>query len=48
MKTPEGEGVGACSFVHNISRVDGCVGAPGWELGKLTSKSIIETDLVSA
>jgi hypothetical protein len=47
VKTPKGEGVGARSLVHNTSGVDGRVGALGWGLGKLTSKSIIHTDLVS-
>ncbi len=33
------------SLAHNISGVEGCVGALGWGLGKLISKSIIHTDL---
>jgi hypothetical protein len=41
----EGEGVGAYSLVRNTLVVEGCVGAPGWGLGKLTSESIIYTDL---
>jgi hypothetical protein len=45
MKIAEGEGVGARSLARNTSRVEGRVGAPGWGLGRLTSKSIIHTDL---
>jgi hypothetical protein len=45
VKTKEGEGVGACSLVHGTSRVEGCVGAPGWGLGRLTNKLITHTDL---
>jgi len=30
-KTIEGEGVGACSLVHNTSRVERHVGAPKWD-----------------
>jgi hypothetical protein len=29
MKIAEGQGVGALSVVHNISRVEGCVGPQG-------------------
>ncbi len=45
MKTTEGKGAGAHSLTHNTSRVEGCVGAPGWGLGRLISKSITHTDL---
>jgi hypothetical protein len=45
MKTTKGERVGVRSLVRNISGVEGCVGAPGWGLGRLTSKSIIHMDL---
>jgi len=45
VKTMEGEGVGARSLVHNTLGVEGHVGAPGWGLGRVTSKSIIHTDL---
>jgi hypothetical protein len=41
----EGEEIGACSLTHNISGVKGRVGAPGWGLGRLTSTSIIHTEL---
>ncbi len=27
----KGEGVGACSLAHNTLRVEGRVGAPGWD-----------------
>jgi hypothetical protein len=30
MKTTKGEGVGACSLVHSISRVEECAGTLGW------------------
>jgi hypothetical protein len=43
--TTEGEGVGARSLAPNISGVEGCVEALGWGLGRLTSKSIIHTEL---
>jgi hypothetical protein len=45
MKTTEGEGIGARSLAHNILGVEGRVGAPGWGLGRLTSKSITHMDL---
>jgi hypothetical protein len=32
-------------LAHNTSRVKGRAGAPRWGLGRLTSKSIIHTDL---
>jgi hypothetical protein len=41
----KGEKVGVRSLAHNISRVEGCGGAPGWGLGRLTSKLITYTDL---
>jgi len=45
VKTTEGEGVGACSLACRTLEVEGCVGALRWGLGRLTSKSIIHTDL---
>jgi hypothetical protein len=45
MKIMEGKGVGARSLAHNILGVEGCVGALGWGLRKLTSNLIISTDL---
>ncbi len=45
MKIMEGEGVGVRSLVRNTSKVERHVGAPGWGLGRLTSKSIIHMDL---
>jgi len=45
VKTTEGEGVGVCSLVCNTLRVEGCVGGPGWGLGRLTSNSITYTNL---
>jgi hypothetical protein len=45
VKIMEGEGVGVRSLVPSILRVEGCVGAPGWGLGKLTSNSITHMDL---
>jgi hypothetical protein len=45
MKTTKGKGVGACSLAHNISGVEGRVGAPRWGLRRLTSKSIIHMDM---
>jgi hypothetical protein len=41
----EGQGVGARSIACNISKVEVCVGAPGWGLRQMTSKSIIHMDL---
>jgi hypothetical protein len=38
--TMEGEGVGVRSLVCSILGVEGCVKAPGWGPGRLTSKSI--------
>jgi len=45
MKTTKGEGVGAHSVIHNTLGVEGRVGALGWGLGRLISKSIIHTNL---
>jgi hypothetical protein len=39
------EGVRVCSLAQNTSGVEGHVGALGWGLQRLTSKSIIHTDL---
>jgi len=39
--TMEGEGVGARSLICSTLGVEGRVRAPGWVLGRLTSKSII-------
>jgi len=41
----EGQGVGAHSLVCSTLGVEGCVGALGWGLGRLTSRSIIHMDL---
>jgi hypothetical protein len=38
-------GVGARSLARNTSGVKGRVGALGWGVGRLTSKSIIHTNL---
>jgi hypothetical protein len=43
--TTEKEGIGARFLIHNILGVEECVGALGWGLGRLTSKSITYTDL---
>jgi hypothetical protein len=45
VKTTEGEGVGACSLACNTLGVEGCAGALGWGLGRLTSNSITHMDL---
>jgi hypothetical protein len=45
VKTMEGKEVGARSLIRSTSGVEGCVGASGWGLGRLTSKSITHTDL---
>ncbi len=39
------EGVGACSLAYNTLGVEGCVGALGSQLGRLTKNSITNTDL---
>jgi hypothetical protein len=44
VKTSKGKGIGVCSLACNTSGVEGCVGASGWRLGRLTSKSIIYTN----
>jgi hypothetical protein len=41
----EGEGVGARSLACNTSGVERRAGAPGWGLGRLTSKLITYMDL---
>jgi hypothetical protein len=45
MKTLEGKRVGVHSLACNISKVEGHAWTSGWGLGRLTSKSIIHTDL---
>jgi hypothetical protein len=45
VKTLEGEVVGVCFLVRNISGVEGHVGTLGWGLGGWTSNSITHTDL---
>jgi hypothetical protein len=45
VKTTRGKGFGACSLACNTLGVEGCVKAPGWGLGKMTSKSIAYTNL---
>jgi hypothetical protein len=45
VKTIKGERVGVRSLVRNTFGVEGHVGALGWGLGRLTSNSIIHTDL---
>jgi len=45
VKTTEREGIGARSLACSTSRVEGHVGALGWGLGILTSKSITYIDL---
>ncbi len=45
VKTMEGEGIRAHSLARSTSRVEGRVGTLGWGLGRLTSNSIIHTDL---
>jgi hypothetical protein len=45
MKTTQGKGVGAHSLACSTLGVEGCVGAPWWGLGRLTSKLIIHIDL---
>jgi hypothetical protein len=45
VKIMEEEEVGAYSLACNTLGVKGCVGAPRSKLGRLTSKSIIHTDL---
>jgi hypothetical protein len=45
VKTMKGKGVKARSLGCNTSGVKGCVGAPRWGLGRLTSNSITHTNL---
>ncbi len=45
VKIMEGEGVGVRSLTRNTSGVEGHARALGWGPGRLTSKSIINTDL---
>jgi hypothetical protein len=45
VKTMKERGVGVHSLIRNISRVEGCAGVPGCELGQVTSESIIHMDL---
>jgi hypothetical protein len=39
------EGTGVHSLTHSTLGVEGCVGASGWGLGRMTSGSIIHTNL---
>jgi hypothetical protein len=41
----EGKKIGACSLARSTSRVERCVVALGWGLGRMTSGSIIHMDL---
>jgi hypothetical protein len=41
----EGEEVGVRSLAYNTSKVEGCAGALGWGLGRLTNNSITHMDL---
>jgi hypothetical protein len=45
VKITKGKGIGARPLVHSTLGVEGCVGALGWGLGRLKSKSIIYMDL---
>ncbi len=45
VKTIKREKVGALSLTHNTSEVEGCVGALGWGIGRLTSNLVIHTDM---
>jgi hypothetical protein len=45
VKIMKGKVIGVPSLVHYILRVEGHTKALGWGLGRLTSKSIIHTDL---
>jgi hypothetical protein len=45
VKIAEGWRVGACSMACSTRVIDGHVGAPGWGLGRVTSKSITHTYL---
>ncbi len=44
VKTTE-KGIGVCSIVCNTSGIEGCARAPGWGLKRMTSESIIHTNL---
>jgi hypothetical protein len=43
--TTKGKGVRARSLVRNTLGVERCAGAPGWGLGRLTSKLSTHMDL---
>ncbi len=45
VKTTERKGVGACSMACNTLGVEWRVGALGWGLGRMTSKSITHTNV---
>ncbi len=45
VKTIEGKGIGAGSLARSTLGVEMHVGAPGWGLGRMTSKSITHMDL---
>jgi len=45
VKIVEGEGIRVCSFAHNTLGIKGRVGASGWGLERLISKSITHMDL---
>jgi hypothetical protein len=45
VKTMKGEEIGVCSLACNTLGVEGHVNVLGWGLGKVTSKSIIHTNL---
>jgi hypothetical protein len=45
VKITKGQGIGVRSLAHNISRLEGHVGALGWGLGRMINESIIHLDL---
>jgi hypothetical protein len=45
VETTKEKRVRVCSLARNISRIEGCVGALGWGLGRMTSGSIIHMNL---
>jgi hypothetical protein len=45
LKTTKGKGVETPSLAHSILGVEGFVGVSGWGLRRVTSKSIIHTNL---
>jgi hypothetical protein len=45
VKIRKEEGIGVCSLVNSTLGVEGCVGALGWGLGRMTSRSIIHKNL---